>query len=250
MTREIVICATQRSGSTLLCEDIRATGHLGLPNEHFLPCLNKLEAADWHERLAADRTKFSTPNGVYAVKVMMSYLGDIDARLAEAAGKTRASDTRQPFPEFRALFADARFVWLRRINHTEQAISREMARQTGVTHAVQDPNAPSFMRRNVVAYDDDYNAAAKVDVDSIIGEINAIAAENEKWLYFFKQWDIEPLMIEYETILDDPYAHIRRIAEFAGVDLPDWTHERRLAKLANARSEDLYHRVLEKMLRD
>ncbi len=250
MTRDIVICATQRSGSTLLCEDMRATGHLGLPNEHFLPYLNTVATPDWPARLQADHARFSTPNGVYAVKVMMSYLGDIDARLAEAAGQSPAKDAAQPFAHFRALFADARFIWLRRINLTEQAISREMARQTGITHAVRDEASPTFLRKNVVTYEDDYNRAAIVDVDSVIAEISAIAAENEKWLYFFLRWGIEPLMMEYETILADPRAHVLRIAEFAGVDLPYWTPERRLVKLANARNEEIYRRVLERLISD
>jgi trehalose 2-sulfotransferase len=249
MKRDIVICATQRSGSTLLCEDMRATRRLGQPNEFFVPCLSTVAVPDWPERLAADRQRFSTPNDVYGVKVMMNYLGAIDAALAEAFGTPPVTDAAGPFPHFRAYFADACFIWLRRINLTEQAISREMARQTGVTHAVEDTGKPFFAGKSVVAFEGDYNRSAVVEVDDVISEINAVAAENEKWLYFFSRWGIEPLMLEYETILDDPRAHVRRIAEFAGVDLPDWQPQRRLKKLANARSAELYERVLDRLMR-
>ena len=248
MNRDIVICATQRSGSTLLCEDMRATRHLGQPNEFFVPCLDSVPTADWPERLATDRARFSTRNGVYAVKVMMNYLGDIDAALAEAFRKPPAADAG-PFPHFRDHFADAHFIWLRRINLTEQAISREMARQTGVTHAVEDAENPFFAGKGTASYQSDYNKGAVVEVDDVIAEINAIAQENEKWQYVFSRWGIEPLMLEYETILDDPRAHVRRIAEFTGIELPDWQPQRRLKKLANARSAALYDRVLQALLR-
>jgi LPS sulfotransferase NodH len=31
----LIVCATQRSGSTLLCELLKATGVAGIPNQHF-----------------------------------------------------------------------------------------------------------------------------------------------------------------------------------------------------------------------
>jgi LPS sulfotransferase NodH len=31
----LIVCATQRSGSTLLCELLKATGVTGIPNEYF-----------------------------------------------------------------------------------------------------------------------------------------------------------------------------------------------------------------------
>ena len=31
----LIVCATQRSGSTLLCELLKATGVAGIPNEYF-----------------------------------------------------------------------------------------------------------------------------------------------------------------------------------------------------------------------
>lgn len=245
MPPTIVICATERCGSTLLCEDMRATGALGLPNEYFIPLLETVPPEDWLDRLAEVRQKFSSRNGVFAVKVMASYLPAIDERYAAAGGASRAQD--RPHPHFLAAFPDAHWVWIRRRDIIEQAVSREFARQTGVTHAVDDADRPFFLRKGLIRHEADYNRDAVVDHDAIIAEIGRIERETASWQTLFDAWGISPLVITYEDIVEPGRGHLRAIADHCGIALGDWTMERRLKKLANERSRAAYLEVLKRL---
>ena len=111
-----LVCATERSGSTLLCELLAGTGVAGRPEEYFeflnasgrvrqpreyfddaadpgilelLPPLEPpLPAMPWPERLAAARERGTTPNGVFGAKMMWAYLGDFLAH-GERRGAAR-----------------------------------------------------------------------------------------------------------------------------------------------------------------
>src|SRR5829696_3930062 len=97
-----LVCATERSGSTLLCELLAGTGVAGRPEEYFEflnasgrvrqpreyfeesddPSIHELLAplepplplVPWEERLADARGRGITPNGVFGAKMMWAYL--------------------------------------------------------------------------------------------------------------------------------------------------------------------------------
>ena len=138
-----LVCATPRSGSTLLCEGLKATGVAGRPEEYFealpttgrprtpadyLAGLDDSDALDLvdgaqppepppysslldvdhpEEHLARVRAWGTTPNGVFGAKVMWGHLDDPSA-----------------------LFPGARYVWVRRRDTVRQAISLWRAMQT------------------------------------------------------------------------------------------------------------------------
>ncbi|WP_425458917.1 Stf0 family sulfotransferase [Eilatimonas milleporae] len=51
LVKKIVLCATPRSGSTMICADMAATGVLGNPREHFINWAPSRQDIDWKERL-------------------------------------------------------------------------------------------------------------------------------------------------------------------------------------------------------
>jgi LPS sulfotransferase NodH len=105
----LIVCATQRSGSTLLCELLKATGVAGVPNEYFQHFKDTGLADQPRQYLAgvsdpavlallppldpgvpepsfdfdAVRRAGTTPNGVFAAKIMWSHTPDLWARLGE-----------------------------------------------------------------------------------------------------------------------------------------------------------------------
>src|SRR5215210_736106 len=104
MAPSYLVCATERSGSTLLCELLAGTGVAGKPEEYFeflsatgrvrqpreyfpddadpeiLELLPPLESplpdVPWARRLADARERGTTPNGVFGAKMMWAYLPD------------------------------------------------------------------------------------------------------------------------------------------------------------------------------
>ena len=73
-----LICATPRSGSTLLCEALRNTGLAGNPDEYFGPMHVERWNEQWntqtaHQYLERVRKVGSGQNGVWGAKVMRLY---------------------------------------------------------------------------------------------------------------------------------------------------------------------------------
>ena len=150
MSKAYLVCATPRSGSTLLCEALKATGVAGRPEEYFesvvatgrpprpeayLEGLDDPEAiallggaaapepppyssldgvASYAEHLERVREWGTTPNGVFGAKLMWDHVG----RLRRRAG--------EPLE----LFGDPALIRVRRRDVVRQAISLWRAMQT------------------------------------------------------------------------------------------------------------------------
>ena len=120
LPRSYLVCATERSGSTLLCELLAATGVAGRPEEYFeflsatgrprqpreyfegvddpamLELLRRRSSrrcppCRGSERLADARERGTTPNGVFAAKMMWAYLDDFLGRTASRERAARAA---------------------------------------------------------------------------------------------------------------------------------------------------------------
>ncbi len=196
--RPYVICTTQRSGSTVLCHLLAATGAMGVPTEYFgagadmMAFARRLDAIgpDGGLRvgryLAALLRLRSTPNGVFGVKMHFHQL----------EGRSR----RRPLEN---LLGEARYIWLRRRDPNAQAISFALARQTGRFHEVQGSARPT----------DD----PPFQLRQIIDALRGILLQDAGWQAFFQANGIVPLELWYEDLLADPDWTCRRIGAFLGV---------------------------------
>lgn len=258
--KTIILCATQRCGSTMIVEDMRACGFLGQPREYFIawarragPDRDTAGAAkpgpepDWQARLAQIRRKSSGGGPVGSVKVMARQLPGIEAALASFA----APAPQGPFPHVAAVFADAAWIYLTRRDAVAQAISREMARQTGINHATRHAADPHFAGNLLKGYRSDYNAAARYDYAAIRRQVASIALENALWHRFFAAHGIAPLRLEYEaTATQGAGGIVRAVADHAGIAVPAGlaVPERRMVKLSNALNAEWEQRFLQDMV--
>src|SRR5947207_1411569 len=164
-TLSYLVCATPRSGSTLLCHLLDQTGIAGHPEEYFealrhsgLPRrpheyfdpdrhVNIVERLDFREmpyaaprpnRLCQPDTydryldwaiaQGTTPNGVFGAKLMWGYLGDFADLLRGIEGMAG-----MPVPELLGrAFPGLRYVQIRRQDKVRQAVSLWKAVQTQV----------------------------------------------------------------------------------------------------------------------
>jgi trehalose 2-sulfotransferase len=167
VTVSYLVCATPRSGSTLLCDTLRKTGVAGNPLEFFeaLPetgvprrpldylvglddahALGLVERvppheappysdlrgyADYAEHLETVRTAGRTPNGVFGAKIMWAHLEDLGRQLG-------TTDLTALVGE---VFDHPRFVWVRRKDTVRQAVSLWRAMQTQSWRAENEPAA-------------------------------------------------------------------------------------------------------------
>ncbi|MGF1454754.1 MAG: Stf0 family sulfotransferase [Alphaproteobacteria bacterium] len=193
------ICSTPRSGSSLLSELMRQTGRLGNAQEY----LNKdvqlpRYARDWGlvkpggqldlgAYLRAVRSNSATANGVCGVKAHYSQF---------AMFKT--------LTPVKALFEEARLIWIRREDVVAQAVSFYLALATKQWSSL-DParaKAPDF------------------DAAKIQERIDNLETQNAAWSALFRDTGREPLTVSYEALLEDPEAIRTQLSSFLDLEIP------------------------------
>jgi trehalose 2-sulfotransferase len=267
--RSYLVCATPRSGSTLLCQLLGETGVAGRPQEYFealrhsgLPrqpeeYFDRERHANIVERLAFrempdegprpepnplwdpdtyDRylewalEAGTTPNGVFGAKLMWGYLGDFVQLL-------RGIDGLQglPVPELRArVFPGLRYVQITREDKVRQAVSLWRAVQTQAWRQASNDGErtkvePVFSFR------------------AINYLVRLLTAHDASWDAYFLGLGEQPLKITYEELAVAPAESVARVLAHLGLD-PDAA--RTLAgpgmePQADERSEDWVRRVHE-----
>ncbi|HEX5780816.1 MAG TPA: Stf0 family sulfotransferase, partial [Solirubrobacteraceae bacterium] len=235
MVRAYLVCATPRSGSTLVCEALKGTGVAGRPEEYFeaVPATGRLpRPADYLEGLddaealalvggapAREPPPYSslegvgsydehvaralewgtTPNGVFGAKLMWDHVGRLPA------------------------LGDPRYVWVRRGDVVRQAVSLWRAMQTqswrdDSTDGEGGQHAPQYSfaaLRHLVARLTDHDA---------------------RWREFLAGAPV--LEVTYEELTADLPGVIRRTLDHVGVadsvDIPQPAMRRQADELSEA----------------
>jgi len=188
------ICSTPRSGSHFLGQLLYATGRMGCPLEYF----NRRNVVRWQERARAagggnDLLPFlagirTSPNGCFGIKAHYPHLKTLVHYI--------------PAREFASSFAHIQIV---RHDVLGQAVSFARAEQTD-----------DWISRGAAS-----GRSAVYDRSRIRRCLAEIARQNASWDYFFGAFGIQPCIVDYESLVADPVACVRRLAAFVGVDLPD-----------------------------
>lgn len=190
MKRGYIVCGYARTGSTVLCRALRATGKLGYAQEYFNPAAIETPdgttyPADPTSQLAEIERRGTTPNGIYGVKM---FADQFDA----LKGFDWISSLPQPT-----------FIHLERRDALGQALSHVRANQTGQWSAEQKAQHQPL-----------YDAAA------IKAELARAAGYRARWQMFFARNGLSPLWLVYEDVIADLGGAVRTIAKAVGVELP------------------------------
>ncbi len=230
----VIVCTTQRSGSTMVCEDMTRFG-IGKPNEYFLPWVNG-EALDWEAELEAMKAHHAA-NGVFAVKIMANQIRRIDLRLS----KTLNPVDDGPFPHFRAAFPDAEWIHIQRQDSINQAISHFLAIRSGVYHVVRGKGA--FMPGAAMEQASAKNQITDVPYDykALLEEWHRLQTGNLLWTEFFQTTGIKPMQIIYENYDENC---LRDFGTRNGIALQVSDGERNLTKMPGGRNLEIRERFL------
>src|SRR3954453_9679537 len=255
-TSSYLVCATQRSGSTLLCESLKSTGVAGRPEEFFearvrtgrprtaagyfrepgapdigdilgdpeklgpAPDYSSLDGiGDYAQHLERSFRLGTTPNGVFGAKLMWGRLDDL-ARFAGTLPAFRGLAVDEPLP---AVFPRPRYVWVTRRDKVRQAVSLWKAIQTEAWRGA-GPGP----------------AAEPVSHEAALEPLVKILADHDThWESFFSRAGIEPLVITYEDDLSaGPEQAVRRVLRHLDLSVPPgWPAPRHMQRQADERSE-------------
>jgi trehalose 2-sulfotransferase len=241
-TSSYLVCATQRSGSTLLVEGLKSTGVAGRPEEFFearvrtgrprtaagyfrepgapdigdildapdTPVLNPPYSSldgidDYAQHLERSFELGTTPNGVFGAKLMWSHLDDF-VRFSQALPAFRGLELPDLLP---AVFPRPRYVWVTRRDKVRQAVSLWKAIQTE-TWRGDDGRA---------AHPPVYHGEA---IDHLV---RMLADHDTSWEAFFSANGIEPLTFTYEDDLaNGSEAAVRRVLRHLDLSVPPGWH--------------------------
>lgn len=208
MTRHTyLLCTAPRSGSTMLCGMLAATGAAGAPQSYF----HQPDQASWARDLglpagapltdiiaAVQATQSGGITGIRLQQHSFAYLMD------------RLSGYGATDPErITAAFGPTRYIWLRRGDKVAQAISLLRAEQTGLWHRNADG---TDLERLTPSRQDGYNA------DAITAQIKAFETADRTWRSWFADHGIVPHALTYETLSDAPRSTLAALLAFLGLD--------------------------------
>lgn len=170
ITKSYFVCSTPRCGSSLICEALLNSKLAGAPTEYFDAEVQTRFYQHWkidsfEDYLALLFKTKTGPNGVFG-------------------SKTHFNQYNRCFgvDELPSRFPNLRFIWVRRNNILEQAVSYAMAIQTEKWSIAQPGNG----------------AQPVYQFDQIAGLVTRIQLEQSKWASFFEQHSIKPLALIYE----------------------------------------------------
>jgi LPS sulfotransferase NodH len=203
-----IIASVQRSGTHLFCSILRSTGVAGRPGEHFF--CKRTET--WEERWGSpSRAAYvermlrqgSTPNGVFGFVAMWTYFERIIDMLHEIPAyhhldRSQVLDT---------VFNQPKYIWMRRRNRVQQAVSWAIASQT----KVWSKKPGEAMRQS--------QEPLQFDFKLIDRRYDQIIIEEQNWQNYFRENRIEPLVLFYEDVTVSNHATAERVLKFLGVPI-------------------------------
>lgn len=230
----LLICATPRSGTTLLCDLLSETGVTGRPNsfyraesvEHFARELSVESGPDFERRyLDAIIAEGRGGTDLFSMRVMWPSVSEMRAKLSALFPDESTNAGR-----IAAAFGTPLYLYITRKDKIAQAISRIKAEQSGLWHRAADGS--------VREQGGEYRAPAydRAAIEASIAETTAHEAEWRRW---FAREGIAPMELSYEELSTDPVGAIRRV--LVALDRDPAAADRvtpRTAKLADATSAE------------
>lgn len=185
-----IICSTQRSGSSMLCQLLRQTGLLGKPGETIVlsklnKAANECESDDIAAVASSILSELATTNGITGAKLHYHQFSELvhDGRLS-------------------GYFAQTKWLLMNRRDIVAQAVSLSKAWQTRQFSSKHEStvSSPSYK----------YESIARA------GQM--LAEEKASWEWFFARCRISPLRLFHEDVIEDENREVGRVFRFFGLE--------------------------------
>lgn len=213
-----VICTSPRSGSTLLCALLAASGVAGKPESYFhLPSV-----AEWQADLGLPPSSSEPEEAVLAAVFRAAIARGRAGTALFGLRLQRHSfdyllqklgvlhpDRPGDLQRFEAAFGRTLFIHLTREDKLEQTVSLVKAEQSGLWHRA--PDGSEIERLSPPR-------PLRYDRKRIAAQRDALAAMDRAWTDWFASAGIEPLRVTYGALAADPLGTLRVLLSRLGLD--------------------------------
>ena len=238
-----MICTSPRSGSTLLCKLLAATGVAGHPESWFY----SPSVTDWLEELGVwpqpDASELEVLDAVFraAMEKGSAGKGPFGLRQQGESFPYLLEKLAVLFPDgtsgggrFHRMFGRTLFIHLTRSDKVEQAVSYLKAEQSGLWHVAPDG---SELERVAPHRDPTYDQERLRAIVAMLEDYDRV------WNDWFTSEQIAPFRIPYDDLAADPVGTLRHTLEALGLDPAAATGVRPgVRKLADSSSTDWVRR--------
>ena len=228
-----LICATPRSGSSLLCEALRNTSLAGKPDEYFGPMHLKRWNEVWQKKTEKEYLDKSISyskgeNGVVGIKVMRLYWRNFISYLEKANNLAAQSE----FKTINQCFPNMKYVFITRRDKVRQGISWMKFLQGSAWHWEDDE--PQIIENL------EYKPGMIKDF------ITQTAIHETTWFEFFRRNNIEPFLVVYEDFVNAYEETAKEILKFLDISFDEDLvfGQRRFKKQADELTEEWVQQFL------
>ena len=281
--RSYLVCATPRSGSTLVCHALAETGVAGRPEEYFEALRHSGRPRRPEEyfvgvedpsirdhlgeravggerqprsprgsRAAYDRylewafEAGTTPNGVFGAKLMWGYFGDFVSLLRNVPAY-RDLSLAELLP---SVFPDLTFVRVVRANKVRQAVSLWKAVQTATWREDQASAKSASLEDDDAppyrTFIEEHRPQLRFHYRAISHLLEQLLTEEASWDAFFEHTGIKPLLVLYENFAADYETSTLNLLSRLGLSPPDgFEFEPRMKRQSDNVNDDWVKRYSE-----
>ncbi|WP_415401074.1 Stf0 family sulfotransferase [Tateyamaria sp. SN3-11] len=182
-----MFATTPRCGSHFVCSNLYQTFRAGLPLEY----LNPAHWASWQERAGTTShwntlsylvSRRTSGNGVFSIKMHWSHLSAL------------------PTEKLHTWFRGSQWVRIERADVVGQAVSWEIAAQTG-----------SFI------YTQPAWQTPKFNFDGIYSKLMQVLEQKEQWRQYFEKNGVSPHVVIHEQFISDPAKETKALIKALGL---------------------------------
>ena len=212
MTHQLAyfLCATPRSGTTLLCDLLSAAEQAGRPQSYYRRQDIERRALAWGLRVSDfpnpmdfDRAYLravlrdgADETGIFGLRIMWGTVGEMAERFSGLHPKATIAAL------FEKVFGPLVYVHVSRRDKVAQAISLLKAEQSGLWHLAADG---SERQRAAPA------APVRYDADRIAELVGELERDDAAWNDFFARHGIAAVRVEYEALTACPRTEVQKI---------------------------------------
>lgn len=208
-----LVCASPRSGSTLLCESLRDTFEAGRPAEYFdnRPHVDARykgkfgvdNDADYLDAVIADA---STGNGVCGLKVHWHQRLTMERVVRAAHRREALSCPDLSLIDYQSKrFGQVRRIWLRRRDHVAQAVSLYRATRSDFWHLAPGKQAPKELDQLEYSFK---------DLDYLV---HACFRYDTSWGKYFEENQLPVMTVYYEDFVADHRGTLASVLDYLGL---------------------------------